>query len=130
MDNCEAYAGIRAFQELAVRVGYRQEEYYMKVAENIRVAVLSRMYNRDAGNFYWAMDDRGKHATDWGILYPGALAQIFPICFGLLAADGERAKMLWYEFSVGRGNNAENFPVEQRIIYELTREKMLKQKSR
>jgi hypothetical protein len=126
MDNCEAYAGIRAFQELAVRVGYRQEEYYMKVAENIRVAVLSRMYNRDAGNFYWAMDDRGKHATDWGILYPGALAQVFPVCFGLLAADEEMAKMLWHEFNVRHGKSAEKFPVEQRIIYELAREKMLK----
>jgi hypothetical protein len=128
MDNCEAYAGIKAFQELAARVGYGQDPYYIETAKGIKDAVLERMHNNETGNFYWAVDDAVKHAADWRILYPDALAQIFPIYFGLLEFKGEKAKSLWYEFNIRHGEKIKSFPLEQRLIYELTKEKIMRQK--
>lgn len=126
MDNSEAYAGIKAFQELAGRAGYDQDPYYIETAKNIKEALLETMYNNDTGNFYWAVDDKVKHAANWQILYPDALAQIFPIYFGLLTFKGEKAKLLWYEFNIRHGDKIGSFPLEQRMIYELTREKTVK----
>jgi hypothetical protein len=124
MDNCEAYAGITAFQELSGRAGDRWAAQYKSTGDDIREGVLDRMYNHEAGNFYWAVDDRVKHPADWEILYPDALAQIFPLYYGLLSPREDRAKKLWQEFNKRHGHKNKGFPLEQRMIYNLTKEKM------
>jgi hypothetical protein len=124
MDNCEAYAGMMAFKKLAKRTGRNKDSFYADTAENIKKSVLKNLYNRGRGNFYWAIDDETRHASDWSTLYPDALAQIFPIFFGLLDHDMKKKKRLWQEFNKRYGDQAKGFSLEQRMAYELTREKM------
>lgn len=124
MDNCEAYAGILAFKTLAQRTGRNQDSFYAVTAENIRKGVLGILYNQESKNFYWAIDDKTRHASDWSILYPDALAQIFPIYCGLLDQDRKKKKMLWQGFNKRYKDKVRGFALEQRITYELTREKM------
>jgi hypothetical protein len=40
-------------------------------------------------------------------------------------ADREKKRMLWQEFNKGYGDKIKTFPLEQRMIYELTRKKMV-----
>jgi hypothetical protein len=126
MDNCEAYAGIMSFRNLARRMGRKDDLFYVNTAGNIKKNVLKIMYNRERNNFYWAIDDKAMHASDWSVLYPDAIAQIFPIYFGLLDQDLKMKKMLWQNFNKRYKNKAKSFVLEQRIIYELTQKKMNK----
>jgi hypothetical protein len=124
MDNCESYAGILSFHQIAQRTGLKEDSFYAYTAENIKKNVLKIMYDNKNRNFFWATDDKGKHASDWSVLYPDALAQIFPIYFGLLDGNVKKKKMLWQEFNKRYKNKIRSFPLEQRMIYELTLEKM------
>lgn len=124
MDNCEAFAGIKSFNELAARTGRAGNPFYLETEVNLKNGVLKMMFNVSMNNFYWAIDDKAKHASDWSKIYPDAIAQIFPIYFGLLDEDMKKKKTLWQEFNKWYEKKIKSFPPEQRIIYELTREKM------
>jgi len=125
MDNCEAFAGIKSFNELAARTDRARDPFYLETETNIKNGILETLYNIDMKNFYWAIDDTVKHTSSWSTMYPDALAQIFPIYFGLLDVDREKKKTLWQEFSKRYGDKIKAFPLEQWMIYELTKEKMV-----
>jgi hypothetical protein len=125
MDNCEAFAGIKSFNELAARTGRSGDQFYRETETNIRNGVFETLYNSDMKNFYWAVDDTMKHISNWSTIYPDALAQIFPIYFSLLDEEKEKRKVLWQEFNRRYGDKVKTFPLEQRMIHELTREKMV-----
>lgn len=124
MDNCEAFAGMLAFKQLAKRASRDDDSFYPDTADSIKKNVLRLMYHQEMKNFYWAIDDKVKHASDWSIFYPDALAQIFPIYYGLLDHDRNKKKMLWQEFNKRYKFKAKGFAMEQRMMYELTREIM------
>jgi hypothetical protein len=125
MDNCEAFAGIKSFNELAVRTGRAGDPFYLETETNIKNGILETLYNIDMKNFYWAIDDIVKHTSNWSMVYPDAIAQIFPIYFSLLNEDREKKKTLWQEFNKRYSDKIKTFPLEQRMIYELTKEKMV-----
>jgi len=125
MDNCEAYAGMKAFNELSLRAGYGKDNVYVAAEEEIKKAIFETLYDNDTGNFYWAVDDTGQHTSKWSVFYPDALAQLFPIYFEVLGADQKRKKALWQEFNKRYNPKTKKFPMEQRMIYELTLKKML-----
>jgi hypothetical protein len=122
MDNCEAYAGLRAFEKMAQRIGRGEDWVYAGTAAAIKKGVLTILYDPARHNFHWAVDDRIKHAADWSVFYPDALAQLFPVCFGLL--DGSRRERLWRAFNRRYGDRMAGFPLEQRMIFELTKDQM------
>jgi len=124
MDNCESYAGLKAFNDLAERTGHGRNPYYTGAENGIKKAVLEILYNSEMNNFFWAVDDDVKHPSDWTILYPDAIAQIFPVYFGLLDEDPEKKDVLWREFNRRHGSKATAFPMEQRLVYELAKYKM------
>lgn len=124
MDNCEAFAGMKSFNELAARTGRVADPFYRETEKNIRNGVLETLYNSDRKNFYWAIDDNVKSISNWSAVYPDALAQIFPIYFGLLDEDMEKKITLWQEFNKWYKDKIKTLPLEQRMIYELTKEKM------
>ncbi len=124
MDNCEAFAGIKAFNELSLHTEHGQDSFYIETATDIKKAVLETLYNSDQGNFYWAIDDKVKHASNWSNFYPDTFAQLFLIYFGLLNEDPKLRKALWQEFDKRYGDKVKRFPLEQRIIFELTQKKM------
>lgn len=127
MDNCEAYAGIKAFNNLAERTGMSNKLFSFELEKKIKKAIMSNLYDKAMKNFYWAVDDKVKHISDWKILYPDALAQIFTIFFGILDGDVEKRKSFWNEFNKYHGKAINNFPLEQLMIYKLTKKKMLEQ---
>lgn len=126
MDNCEAFAGIKAFNELIARTGREKDHFYLETETNIKNGILENLYSEDKKMFFWAIDDKGKHAADWSKLYPDAIAQLFPIYFGLLDNDSEKKKTIWREFNKRHGDKTKGIPLEQRMIYELTGERVTK----
>ncbi len=128
MDNCEAYAGIKAFNDLSLSAGYGQDTYYVQTAEKIKKAILNILYDKCSGNFYWAIYDDKKHISKWSVSYPDALAQLFPIYLDVLSANSQLEKHLWREFNKRYKSKIEQYPLEQKMIYEMTTRKMLKQK--
>jgi hypothetical protein len=127
MDNCEAYAGIKAYNNLAERTGMNKEPFFLELEINIKKAILNNLSNKAMKNFYWAVDDKVKHISDWKILYPDALAQISAIFFGILDEDVDKRKSFWNEFNKYHGKSINSFPAEQLMIYKLTKKKMLEQ---
>lgn len=124
MDNCESYAGIKSFNELSERTGRSREIFYIETEVYIKNAVNRTLYNSENKIFYWAIDDNVKFQSDWNILYPDSIAQMFPVCFSILDEDEGKRKALWKGFNKNHGNKVSSLPLEQRIIYELTRKKM------
>jgi len=56
------------------------------------------------------------YEADWDNFYPDALAQIYPIAFGVIAPDTPLARHLWREFSY-RYNEWDTHSPVQRLIY-------------
>ncbi len=125
MDNCEAYAGIKAFNELSLRTGHGQDTSYIETEEEIRNAILETLYDSNLDNFYWAIAGNERHTSQWSVFYPDALAQLFPICFDVLSSDRDKIDALWNEFNKRYGDKVNTFPMEQRMIFELTKVKMI-----
>ena len=125
MDNCEAYAGLKAFNELSTQTGHGKDNLYLDAQNGIFGAMHEILYDGNAGNFYWAVDDEKKHASDWSIFYPDALAQLFPIYYDILDAQQKTKKALWQEFNNRYGTKMQKMPLEQRILYELTSKKII-----
>jgi len=124
MDNCESYAGIRAFNNLAEKAFPGDESLYRETENKIINAVNEKLYNAEMKNYYWAVDDNVRHISNWNKLYPDSIAQLFPIYFGLLDEDRGKRKELWNRFNKKYGAKAAGFPLEQRIIYKLTKKRM------
>jgi len=120
MDNCEAYAGIAAYAGLRKLLHKRPSAYYNRIGRAIKKAVLSQLYEPGARLFSWAVVDNHKSRSDWNRFYPDAFAQLFPVYFGLLDDRPELKRHLWKEFSRRYAAQSSEFPLEQRIIYELT----------
>jgi hypothetical protein len=125
MDNCEAYAGLKAFNELSAQTGHGKDNLYLEAQNEIYGAMHEILYDSNAGNFYWAVDDERKHPSDWSIFYPDALAQLFPIYYDILNLQQKKKKELFQEFSKRYGAKMQKMPLEQRMIYELTSKRMI-----
>ena len=125
MDNCEAYAGLLAYDALSRRLGWDTGPRHRVAAEDIREAVLSRLSDGPGRRFHWADAGGVPHRSDWEVFYPDALAQLFPILYGVVDARSELAQHLWREFAQ-RYDPRAGQPVSavQRAIIDLTRERV------
>jgi hypothetical protein len=55
------------------------------------------MWNPISGDYDWAIHANGlRETTDWGVFYPDAQEQVWPVAFGL--TTGSRAKSLVSKF--------------------------------
>ena len=121
MDNSEVFAGLGAFIKLAELKGWTENiDNYKEAQNNAKIGILNHLYNEQAENFYWAMDNEGtgKYKADWNKFYPDALAQIFPILYGVIDKNSDLGKYLLSEFNrryKSYKDNA-NLDIEQRII--------------
>lgn len=127
MDNCEALAGIDAFVTLGERLGWESRDYYKKLHATLLHAIESLFYNPSLGNYYWLIDGNNIPISSWNIFYPDSYAQLFPILFGIIT-DKNRKIAIWNQFHQSHQNILEALPVEQRIIYEWTKEVIFKWK--
>lgn len=124
MDNCEAYGGLSAYMAMQKLMGRHEHAYYSQVRAAIKSAIFVRLYDADSATFAWAIEDNYKSKASWRRYYPDAYAQLFPIYYGLLADQPKLESRLWRTFNGRYGGKARAFPLEQRIIYELTKKKM------
>lgn len=125
MDNCESYGGIAAYQELRYMVGMVGSLQQQAALVRLRKGILESFYNAGSNSFYWAIvEDGTKSPSDWNRFYPDAFAQIFPIYYGLLSDRLSDQNQIWNEF-VGRYEaTISTYPIEQRILYELTKNRI------
>jgi len=126
MDNCEAYGGMVAYLELRRIAGKGESAYYAQVRNSLRQVILTRFYDPRGRRFFWALEGERQSRADWNRFYPDALAQIFPIYYGLLEDRPELQQELWRTYKRRYAAGLWQAPVEQRIISELTQKKLAK----
>jgi len=120
MDNCEAYGGISAFLALQNLAGKTNTAYYERIRMSIRQAIVTRLYEPKKKIFSWAIENDVKSRSQWKVFYPDAYAQLFPIYYNLLTSNPRLKRHLWNEFNRRYKAKVSGFPVEQRLMYELT----------
>jgi hypothetical protein len=123
MDNCEAYGGISAYIEMRRLLGLPASPSYENVRANIKRGIMKRMYRKKGRIFTHTIENDIVTDSDWGTYYPDAYAQLFPIYYDLLDDDPALAKRLWQSFAVRHAKNENSFPIEQRVMFWLTRNK-------
>jgi hypothetical protein len=124
MDDCEAFGGMTGYVALRKRLGKRDSAYYNKARNSLKKAVLAHFYDPKNALFYWALDDAVQSVSEWNRFYPDAFAQLFPVYFGILADKPLIKQSLWINFTGRYEASIDDYPVEQRIIFELTRSTM------
>lgn len=124
MDNCECYSGIMAYIAMRNLVGKGPSEEYAQAALALKKAIFAQLFDSRNQIFSWAVQDGHVSASTWQTFYPDALAQLFPLYHDLLIGKPELRKRLWRTFNEQYQDKIATFPVEQRIIYELTSAKM------
>jgi hypothetical protein len=95
MDNAEVYAGLRDFASLLTSLGDRNAAaYYRAYADETRQAITSSLWGD--GVWDWA---HGNPAHPTRSFYPDAAAQVWPVLYGVVAPDDEKAVAAWKAFT-------------------------------
>lgn len=123
MDNCESYIGIKSYNQLRQHADKGKSDFYETAEEELKNAVLG-LYSSSYHTFIWVVEDGQPHESVWDNYYPDSYAQLFPIYYEILDDNPVLARDLWDNFNLYHAGNANEFPVEQKIIYELTRKKI------
>lgn len=125
MDNCEVYAGLLAYGDLAGRLGWNDPRRYREAAGHVQHAVMQELFDAERGLFAWAKTGDRPQPSHWETFYPDALAQLFPILHGLVAPESELAAALWQRFQLHHDPQTDaSLASVQRTLIELTRERM------
>jgi hypothetical protein len=124
MDNCEAFGGLTGYAALRKRIGKRDNAYFNKARNSLKKGILAYFYDPKNSLFFWALDDVTPSVSEWSRFYPDAFAQLFPVYFGILADKPLMRQPLWINFTDRYEASIDQYPVEQRIIFELTGSKM------
>jgi len=115
MDNCEVYAGLYSAAKILDNVYLRQYGIFSKEYWNIRKQIISlqlvgykmkaaieiELWNRDSGCYDVGISSNGSkiEANECDDFYPDAVAQLFPIVYGLINPEGQRAKNIYNSFN-------------------------------
>ena len=124
MDNCESYAGVSAYIKLRALLGKPSSDYYDVVKASIKKGIITNLYDPETGMFHWATEDGEPSRSSWSVFYPDAFAQLFPIYYDILDETPELRQRLWGVFRYKYADIIRSYPVEQRIIYDLTKRKV------
>lgn len=123
MDNCEVYAGLKAYVALGRALGW-PTQLYSDAAGDVRRGVWTRLYDAPSGMFHWAVDDQTEHVSHWSRFYPDAFAQLFPIIYGLLDPASPKARQIWATFCRQFGRAEELADALQTTVISMARERM------
>ncbi|HAN20877.1 MAG: hypothetical protein A2Y15_04655 [Clostridiales bacterium GWF2_36_10] len=106
MDNCEVYKGYLAadkiFTEFIDDKSYAKECFVN--TEKIKSALLNTFWDDNNKAFSPGVFDNGKPAfgttkEDMKVFYPNATSQLFPVIFGLLETQSEKATFIYNRFN-------------------------------
>ncbi len=125
MDNSEAYGGIGAYLALGELTGKNHSAYFSIVHYALKAGIFRELYE-DGGNlFAWAVvENKILSRSTWDTFYPDAFAQLFPLYYELMDDRPAERQRLWQEFNRHFAAKIESFPIEQQILYQLTRAKL------
>ena len=108
MDNCEVYEGAVAATSLFENVICPNDSSYNGIAEKcrssakeIKATVENKLWNPIGNNYRVGIRkilDLPERTFNWNEYYPSATAQLFPIVFGLIEPNTERANHLYNKF--------------------------------
>jgi hypothetical protein len=98
MDQAEAYAGLQAAGTIAGVLGDAGlQQRALNDAARIANGVAA-LWNARTASYDWAVHSDGTHsATDWTVLYPDSLQQVWAVAFGL--TDPTRGAALMAHFT-------------------------------
>lgn len=102
MDNCEVYEGYLAAAKLFSDVigDNEKADIYRETALKVKKTINEKLWNPVNKHYTPEMTILGIHTKifSWGMYYPCATAQLFPIACGVIEPDTERAESLYNEF--------------------------------
>ena len=125
-DNCESYGGITAYLKLRNILGKSRSISYEKIKENIKNGILVYLYDKKNDIFSYVIEDGEVADTAWDRYYPDAYGQLFLIYYDVV--DEKMQDHIWTNFTIRHALKEKEFPIEQRIMYQLTRIKYQKNK--
>lgn len=142
MDNCETYGGLTAYlslRELAGKNNSKEDQAVIKFYENSRSRIKKGIFNVFDSNKIRNMNDVSKQKDEkiildydykvpsaWKIFYPDAYAQVLVLYYGILEDRPQVRDRIWQILSKRYALKMHTFPVEQRVMYELAKNKMEK----
>ena len=94
MDNCEVYRGFICLAELYNNINPVKAAQAADYAARIKLGIEKFLWNDSDGCYDYAYLNRSVLTK----LYPDAMAQMFPIIFGVIEPDSARAKQLYQDF--------------------------------
>lgn len=106
MDESEAYGGLRAAAVLANAL--RMPKLALRAADAAArmKSGFATLWDRRQQAYDWALHEDGyRHPTNWSILYPDSLEEMWPVAMGLV--DGLRARELVDRFAATQPNWAQ-----------------------
>lgn len=96
MDNAENYRGLRDAEKLMLYLGRTEfSTRYGAAATRVAQGMEKRMWNENSQSYAWAIMGPfwvRQPRTRW---YPDTVAQIYPVVFGVIEPDSERALHLY-----------------------------------
>ncbi len=96
MDNAENYRGLLDGAELMRQLGQVVlAERYQVAAEQVAAGIERRLWIPEGQAYAWALYGRWWARQPRERWYPDTVAQLFPIVFGVVPPDGERAQTLY-----------------------------------
>lgn len=100
MDNSEVYAGLCAAARILERMDPSgQLEQVRTMALQLREAMDLLLWNHTGGHYEVGLFEGDLLDFDgWTSFYPDGVCQLFPLCFGVLSPDSERAAQLYDQF--------------------------------
>jgi hypothetical protein len=128
MDNCEVYAGLKAFVALSNDLGWKIPDMYRNAIDEVRHGILARLYDTSSGMFHWALDSQTAHVSQWNRFYPDAFAQLFPIIYGIVDPASPKARQIWHTFYEHYGMGAGLADPLQSVVISMARDRMCAQR--
>lgn len=102
MDNAEVYAGLQAGAKLIQEIapGDWRIQTMDQAAADMAQAFETLLWNEDAGLYEIGLVENGEpiDQPSWSEFYPDSTAQLFPVCFGVLDPESDRAQQIYQRF--------------------------------
>lgn len=99
MDNCETYRGLKDFADLLYYLGDQDAGHYQAKAKSMAAGIERTLWNA-AGRYYHASKTGWfKSRVNIKQFYPDAACQVFPVLYGLIKPDSDRAIHLYQMFN-------------------------------
>lgn len=101
MDNAECYRGLHDWADILAALDLHTEAKAVRhQAERIAEGIEARLWDRGRGAYAWGLGPKWLlRRSNLQMWYPDAVAQLYPILYGVVPPAGDRAQSLWQRFN-------------------------------